>query len=122
MIWNLLLITLCCSVFVKQDLYVKKRWRQVQYISDLFWNLWVKEYLPLLQERHKWNQEKRSIVHGDIVFVVDSTAPRSSWLLSRVLETFPNKNGLVRTVRLKMKCNVIERPVTKLWLLRFSDV
>lgn len=81
----------------------------------------MKEYLPLLQERQKWNQEKRSLVPGDIVFVVDSTAPCSSWLLGRVLEIVLDKNGLIWTVRLKMKCNVIERPVTKLWLLKAAS-
>lgn len=101
------------GLFVKQDLYAKQRWRQVQYISDLFWKCWVQEYPPLLQERQKWNQRKRSIVAGDIVLVVDSTAPRGSWLLCKVLETFPDKNGFVQSVCLKTKCNIMERAVNK---------
>ena len=49
--------------------------------------------------------------------VVDSTAPRGSWLLGKVLETFPDKNGFVRSARLKTKSSIMERPVTKLCLL-----
>ena len=105
------------GLFVKQDLYVKRRWRQVQYLSDLFWKRWVQEYLLLLQERQKWSQGKRSLAAGDIVLVVDSTAPRGSWLLGKVLETFPDKHGFVRSVRLKTKSSIMERPVTKLCLL-----
>ncbi|KAK0153183.1 hypothetical protein N1851_005154 [Merluccius polli] len=69
----------------------------------------------LLQERQKWNQEKRSFVPGDLVMVADSTAPQGSWMLGRVLETFPDKRGLARVVRLKT--NIIERPITKICLL-----
>lgn len=49
--------------------------------------------------------------------VMDSSAPRGSWMLGRVTETFPDKRGLVRVVRLKTKTSIIERPVTKISLL-----
>ena len=39
------------GVFVKEDTYCKHRWRQVQYMSDIFWKRWFKEYLPTLQLR-----------------------------------------------------------------------
>lgn len=54
---------------------------------------------------------------GDVVMMMDSTAPRGSWVLGRVLETFPDKKGLVCVVCLQTKTNVIERPVTKICLL-----
>ena len=40
-------------VFYKDDSYSRKRWRQAQYLSDLFWKRWTKEYLPSLQKRTK---------------------------------------------------------------------
>ena len=52
--------TLAPGLFQKDDVYIKRRWRQVQYLSDLFWKRWIREYLPLLQERkasekfHDW--------------------------------------------------------------------
>lgn len=67
-------------------------------MCDFFWKRWTNEYLPLLQDRQKWNKERRDFVPGDIVVIVDSTAPRGSWLMGRVLEVFPDKNGLVRSV------------------------
>lgn len=105
------------GLFDKKDLYSRKRWKQVQYISDLFWKRWIREYLPLLQEWQKWTKEKRSFMPGDIVVVMDSTTPRGSWVLGRILKTFPDKKGLVRVVSLQTKTNVIERPVTKICLL-----
>lgn len=106
------------GLFEPSDMYVKRRWRQIQYISDLFWKRWVREYLPLLQERQKWNQKKRSLVAGDVVVIMDPSAPRGSWPLGKVLEVFPDKSGLVRSVNLQTKNNVIKRPITKLCLLQ----
>lgn len=34
------------GIFQKEDIYARRRWKQVQYISDLFWKRWTKEYLP----------------------------------------------------------------------------
>lgn len=36
------------GVFDKKDLYVRRRWKQVQYMADLFWKRWCREYLPLM--------------------------------------------------------------------------
>ena len=55
-----------------------------------------------------YSKKKKGFMPGDIVVVVDSTAPRGSWVLGRILKTFPDRKGLVRSVRLKTKTNVIE--------------
>jgi len=106
------------GLFEPADMYSKRRWRQVQYLAGLFWRRWIQEYLPLLQERQKWSQRKRSLVVGDVVVIMDSTAPRGSWPLGKVLEVYSDKRGLVRSVKLKTKTNIIERPITKLCLIR----
>ena len=54
--------TLVPGLFQKDYVYIKKRWRQVQYLSDLFWKRWIREYLPLLQERQKWTKPRRSFL------------------------------------------------------------
>lgn len=105
------------GVFDEGDLYIKKRWRQVQYLSDLFWKRWVREYLPLLQERQKWIKPRRSFTVGDIVAIMDPLAPRGSWLMGRVIKTYPDKNGFVRSVQLKTKTGHLDRPVSKICLL-----
>ena len=47
------------GVFAKEDTHCKRRWRQVQYMSDIFWKRWLKEYLPTLQLRQKWCNPRR---------------------------------------------------------------
>ncbi|XP_031425672.1 uncharacterized protein LOC116220857 [Clupea harengus] len=109
------------GVFSSSDLYHRRRWRQVQYIAELFWKRWLLEYLPLLQERQKWSRTRRNFVPGDIVLIADSNALRSSWLLGRVLEAKPDARGHVRVVKLQTKTSVLERPVSKICLLLEGD-
>ncbi|XP_039509456.1 uncharacterized protein LOC120464180 [Pimephales promelas] len=106
------------GVFNKEDQYVRKRWRQVQYLADLFWIRWTREYLPTLQERSKWSRLKRNFVPGDVVLVVDSSSPRNSWIMGRVVQTLPDSSGTVRRVKLKTKTSTLERPVNKLCLIQ----
>ena len=42
---------------------------------------------------------------------------RSKWVLGRVVKTFPDKSGVVRTVSVKTSSSVITRPVAKLCLI-----
>ena len=41
--------------FQKADVYLRRRWKRVQYLSNVFWWRWRKEYVHTLQERVKWN-------------------------------------------------------------------
>lgn len=36
------------GIFEKNYIYSRRRWRQVQYISDLSWKRWTQEYLSLI--------------------------------------------------------------------------
>ena len=44
--------------FQRNDVYMRRRWRRVQYLCNLFWSRWKREYLPTLQESAKWNKVK----------------------------------------------------------------
>ncbi|XP_028416927.1 uncharacterized protein LOC114541139 [Dendronephthya gigantea] len=70
-----------------------KRWRQAQQLADAFWKRWVKEYLPLLQERQKWLTEKRNLQPQDLVLLLDERLSREQWPLGIVEEVYPDKNG-----------------------------
>ena len=82
--------TLPPGIFSKEDVYSRRRWRQVQYLSDVFWRRWLKEYLPRLQERQKWTRSAANFEVGDVVLVVDENSPRNSWPLGRIQEVRPN--------------------------------
>ena len=94
-----------------------RRWMQVQHMADQFWSRWVKEFLPHLINRQKWFQTKRNVKLNDIVLLVEDSQHRSKWRMGRVVETFPDRKGIVRTVLVKTQFGVIKRPITKLCLI-----
>ena len=49
--------------------------------------------------------------------MVDESVPRGLWPLARVTETYPGKDGLVRSVRIRTKNTQLVRPITKLVML-----
>jgi hypothetical protein len=110
-----------CGSFDKRDNYPRRRWRQIQYLADVFWVRWVKEYLPTLQARQKWVKPQRNLSVDDIVLVVDSS-PRNAWVLGRILEVVKDRKGFVRIVQVKTPTTVLQRPVHKLCLILEADL
>ena len=107
--------------FTKNDALVR-RWKQSQYLADLFWKRWLKEYLPLLQERQTWIRPKKNVSVGDLVLTKEEKNPRGQWPLARVIEVYKGKDGLVRSVQIKTEDGVLVRPVNKLCLLESACV
>lgn len=101
---------------VKQDMY-RRRWRQVQYLADVFWSRWTKEYLPLLQVCQKWTMPQRNISVGDLVLVRHENTPRLRWPLGIVTKAYPGEDGKVRSAQIRFNGSLYDRPVTKLCLL-----
>ena len=105
------------TVSEKHDSYAGRRWRQVQYLADIFWKRFLSEYLPLLQARSKWNKARRNLSVGDLVLVLDLSTPRCHWPLGRVLATFADENGYVRSALVRTAASELRRPITKLVLV-----
>ena len=111
------------GVFQDADIYCRKRWRTVQYLANVFWNRWRKEYLQSLQSRVKWTEQKRNFNAGDVVLLKDPDSdrikvPRNNWPMGVVVNTFPGEDGLVRSVEVKVASgSIMKRPIAKLVLL-----
>jgi len=109
------------GIFSANDAYSKRRWRQVQYLADLFWTRWKKEYVSLLQSRQKWTRPSRNFSVGDVVLVSQSTTPRNQWPLGRIVSVQPGDDGRVRIAHVKTSNSDLIRPITKLILLVPND-
>ena len=111
------------GVFRKEDVYSRRRWRQIQYLADVFWRRWIREYLPQLQERQKWAYPSRNFAVDDIVLVVDDRVPRSSWPLGRITSVRKNNTDEhVRSVTVKTRTSLYDRPVDKIVLLESVEM
>ena len=100
------------GVFVKDDVYAKRWWRQVQYLANVFWRRWIREYLPALQARQKWQRAKLDICSGDVVPIADENIPRGQWPLGKVISVKVGRDGHVRSCVIKTRTSQIIRPVT----------
>lgn len=116
--------------FVKEDVYAKKRWRRVQYLSEQFWGRWRKEYLANNTLRQRWHAPRRNVQVDDIVILKEEEIPRNEWKLAKVLEVWKDDDGLVRKAKIQIgeqklakggerlsKPSVVERPIQKLVVL-----
>ncbi|KAI2647804.1 Gypsy retrotransposon integrase-like protein 1 [Labeo rohita] len=61
--------------FEQEDLYVRKRWRRVQYLTQQFWSRWRKEYLANIALRQRWHSPRRNVKIGDVVIVKEEELP-----------------------------------------------
>ena len=107
------------GIFQKEKSYCRRRWRHIQYLADIFWNRWRKEYLCSLQTRQKWTERKRNFQIGDIVLMKENNIRRQEWPLAKVVETFPDLDGMVRSVNLKVPTATatLKRPIHKIALI-----
>ncbi|CAC5425028.1 unnamed protein product [Mytilus coruscus] len=85
------------------DVYVKRWWKQIQYLANIFWRRWLREYLPTLQQRNKWQREQRDIKIDDVVIVADYHTPRGQWPLGRVIEVIRSRDSLIRSCVIRTK-------------------
>jgi hypothetical protein len=103
--------------FCDANIYSVNRWKRVQYLTNEFWTRWKREYLNCLQTRSKWQCKKKNLKEGDIVVVNDDNIPRNCWKLAKVVEVFPSKDNIVRSVKVLVDGKFFTRPVNKLVLI-----
>ena len=118
-------ITFPPGLFQKNDCYLNRKRKQSQYLADLFWKRWIKEYTPLLQQRTKWLVQKQQHKEGELVLLIDDLKKRNMWPLARIVKTYPDKNNNVRMVDVQVNkdksdlgTTILKRPITKIILLR----
>ena len=87
-----------------------------------FWKRFVREYLPTLMRRAKWQLKTRQLQVGDVVLLVDYNAPRGKWDLARVTDVFPGPDGVVRNVQVKTSKGEYKRSIQKCCPLIEKDV
>ena len=113
------------GTFVKDDMYLVKHWKRVQYLANLFWTRWRAEYLSKFHHRSKWTTSTPNFQPGDVVLVVDEALPRNKWKLARLVSVNTSEDGYVRSARVKMisvnenklSSTELDRPTNKLILL-----
>ena len=105
------------DVFDNTEVCSKRTWRAAQVMINHFWRRWLKEYLPTITERKKWQKHQPNLEIDDIVLIINPDSPRGHWPLGRVLRVNTGQDGVVRSAIVKTMTGEYLRPAAKLCLL-----
>lgn len=83
-------------------------------LQQEFWKGFRRDYLATLQDRYKWNRKEENMRVGDFVLLKEDNVAPAAWPIARVIEAYEDKDGMVRTVRLRTPKSELTRPVQRL--------
>ena len=90
-------------------------------LANHYWKHWLREYIPSLQERQKWQKAQRNLYIGELVLIANDNVPQHQWSVGLVINVFSGPNRLVRSEEVRAKGSTYRRPITKICLLEESD-
>lgn len=96
--------------------------RELMQLKKMFWRQWSSEYLNQLQSRPKWLQTTPNLEINNLVLIKDERLPPLNWLMGRIVEIHPGRDGLVRVASVRTKNGILKRPITKLCILPIDQV
>ena len=80
---------------------VRTRWERRKKAERRFFLRWQNEYLNVLKERTHNLHQTKEFERGDVVLLINERRNRLAWPLARVVETYPSRDGRVRSVLLR---------------------
>ncbi|KAI4903701.1 hypothetical protein NFI96_008893, partial [Prochilodus magdalenae] len=90
-------------VYHNSELLSRRRWRHSQVLADHFWRHFIKYYLPSLQARQKWQNEKEGIRIGETIMIIDPQLPRALWPVGRVINSCPGADNRIRSGEIQVE-------------------
>ena len=103
--------------YEEQNICLRRRYKIAQQYAEVFWKRWLREYLPTLLPRKKWFTDETSLEVGDLVMIVDLTAPRNIWRIGTITQTFPGRDGITRVAKIHTPKGDFVRPMQRLIMI-----
>ena len=76
---------------------------RLEYVSSVeatWWKRWSREVLPTLLPYRRWRRSQENLGVGDIVLMWFPGIKKGYYRLAKVVNVYPDEEGLVRTVRI----------------------
>ncbi|XP_063374877.1 uncharacterized protein LOC134662546 isoform X3 [Cydia amplana] len=80
------------------------------------------EYISGLQQRTKWQSSRGKLDVGTMVVIKDKNLPPLMWLLGRIVQVLPGRDGIARVADIKTKKGVIRRAFNTICPLPIQDL
>ncbi|XP_016393730.1 uncharacterized protein LOC107728153 [Sinocyclocheilus rhinocerous] len=104
-------------IYPESEMLSRRHWRHSQVLADRFWSRFIRDYLPSLQTRQKWQASPPNLKEQTFVMIVDPQLPRSLWPVGQVIKTHQSSDGHIRSADVLIKGQVYTRPVARLVIL-----
>ncbi|XP_055714894.1 uncharacterized protein LOC129809063 [Phlebotomus papatasi] len=90
------------------------KWQRNQQIVQNFWRRFRIEVFSQLQQRKKWQHEQSDLKVNDLVVILEDNVPPLSWILGRIIDVHPGRDGHVRVAKVKTQTGIYTRAITRL--------
>ena len=101
-----------------------RRFTYLQDLVDQWWKKWYRSTFHHLLPSYKWQKLVKNLETGDVVLVYKEGLGRGTYRYGRVVETFPDKEGVVRRAKVELSGQskrTVERAQNDLVLLVKHD-
>lgn len=98
---------------------LRNSYNQAQYLADELWNRCQREYLPTLNRRTKWFEDRKPVAVGDLVYVAEAEK-RNNWERGIVEEVITGGDGRVRSAIVRTVTGLKKRPIAKLAVMEIE--
>ena len=78
-----------------------------QTLLDHYWSRLLKEYVPELNKRLKWQKSNEELDEADIVGMLKDFTPRGIWLLGKIVKAHRGSDGIARSFDLQTATGMV---------------
>ena len=106
------------SVVGNNEFDYRKRYAHAQSYAYAIWSRWIREYVPALNRRSKWQTPaEQHLKTGDLVWMVEETNPRRYYPTARVVDLRYVCDSVARSGVLRTSTGSLVRTLVKLVLV-----
>ncbi|XP_075248397.1 uncharacterized protein LOC142341355 [Convolutriloba macropyga] len=91
-----------------------KDFKLTQTLLDHYWSRLLKEYVPELKKRTKWQRSHDELDEGEIVWVLKEFTPRGIWPLGKFVKAHRGSDGIARSFDIQTATGMVQRPAVTL--------
>ena len=103
------------SIVGVDDFDHRKRYARAQSYANTIWSRWIKEYVPELNRRSKWQRPaEQHLKTGDLDWVVEETNPRGYYPTARITELRYGSDSGARSAVVRTSTGSLVRPLVQL--------
>ena len=93
------------------------KYREVLKLEKEVWKQFIREILPEISPRTKWQKIFPELKVNDLVLVIENGIPKGQWKMAIVVETKKSIDGIVRSAVVRINDKLYSRPVIDLFPL-----